>query len=143
MATTRQFFQKPSSAFATIVNADGTTEKVLYTCPSSGDALTYGSRCVSIAISSDDTSARNIQIKHKKSGVSYLLGTIPVAIGAGTGSIPSADGLNLAYLPFLTTDEFGRKVLRMAAGESLVASLDTGAVTAAKTVTIKAALLEP
>lgn len=116
----------------TIVNADGTTAKTIFT------AAAEGSRVLGLSLTSDDTAIRDLALYIRKSGTDYLIGTVRIPIAAGTdGAVPSVNGLNSTDLPFLPIDNNGIPYIELATGETLKAGVLV-AVTAAKTVTIVA-----
>ena len=121
------------NAVQTFVNADGTgVYKALAV------AGTNGSKIESIAAVSTDTAAKVIQLAIQIAAVNYPIGEFTVAIGAGTngGTTKAGNLLNTTDLPFVRTDENGRAYIYLAPGSSLVGSIETTAVTAAKQVTV-------
>ncbi len=91
----------------------------------------------SIVITSDDTSARNVQIIMDDGTTEHVLDTLPIPIASGTnGTDPAVDGLAATWLPL---DSIEKKILPLAAGCTLKARMLV-AVTAAKTVAVSAVL---
>jgi len=113
-------------AEVTFVNADSTTPKDLIS------AGTDGTKVLGIAVTSDDTSAVNLELYVHDGTTAYLVGTVRVATLSGTdGAVAAVDLLDAEALPWLDADgEFF-----IPTGYKLqVAPL--AAVTTAKTVTI-------
>lgn len=80
-------------------NADGTTLLDLFT------AGTSGSRVDKIAITTDDTTAVDLDLYLHDGSSAFQLGTVNVPIGAGTATtVPSVSFLNQTALPFLGED---------------------------------------
>lgn len=131
------FVQTPKIATVKIVNADGTTAagKTIVTAGSNG------SKIVAVGVTSDDTSARTIQLWYTRSAVNNLLGTATVAITGGSDG--STAGLDLlrggsAFLnPWLPIDNDGENYIFLQSGDTLTCNA-TVAVTAAKTVYVTA-----
>jgi hypothetical protein len=124
----------PSSivnAVVTIVPGDTTTLKTLRAGSTNGDKIE------SIAITSDDTSARVINVYITIGGTDYRVGTVNVPITAGTdaAATPAVSLLEASsMMPWIRRDSNGRGYLYLASGSTLkVASQTT--VTAAKTIT--------
>lgn len=112
---------------AKFTSADTTTGK------SVGAAGANDSAIKGIIISSDDTSARNMQLIAYDGATSYVLDTKAVPAGSGTdGTNAAVDGLGGSYLPL---DGTGKKFIPLEAGWSLYAAM-LATITAAKTVTI-------
>lgn len=120
----------------TIVNADASTLKTVFTAGADGSILKM------LNAVSDDTSARVIKIY-----IDLTPGT-PAPVTIGAVSVPAASGndgstasVNLigAYLlPSLPFDSSGNRYLNLPAGAAIKVS-STTTVTAAKTVTIVSA----
>jgi len=109
-------------------NADGTTFKSLGIAPPAD-----GSRVKALHITSDDTSARVLQLCVTISAVDYVIGEINVPAGSGTdGTTVAVSGLNSTSMPALQTDGIQRW-LDLANGSELKIKSKT-AVTAAKTI---------
>lgn len=113
-------------AEVTFENADGTTAKDLIS------AGTNGTKVISIACTSDDTSSVTVKVYVHDGTTAYLVGAVPVVTLSGTdGLSPSVDVLDLLMLPWLdATGEFfipsGYKIQVAPAGT----------VTSTKTVTL-------
>jgi hypothetical protein len=114
-------------AGVTIVNADGTAFKTLWTAPVNGSKIT------SISATSDDTATKDMQLWMSKGGVDFLLGTKTIAITAGfvTGT-PAFNWFDGVQIPGLPVDADGQRYLFLENGCVLKAKL-TVAATAAKT----------
>lgn len=127
MNTTPRFVDVPKWNAVTIVPADTTALKTLWTPPANG------SKIVSIGVASDDTATKDMQLWVTKGGVDYLLGTKTIAITAGfiTGT-PAFNWFDGIQLPWLPVDADGQRYLLLESGAVLKAKL-TAAATAAKT----------
>lgn len=117
---------------AKIVNADASGQKDVFT------AGATGSKLVALVATSDDTTARVLQLSVLRSGVNYVIGTVNVPIAAGTdGTVVAVDLFNRTQLPGLPLDNDGQHYLLLMNGDKLqVKCLTT--VTAAKIVAIVA-----
>jgi len=114
---------------ATIVAADTTSTKTIFTA----DA-TNGSILTGIAVTSDDTADKALNVYLTLSGTDYLVGCVPIPLSSGTvTTVAAVNLLSLSYLPWLNGD--GTWALSPGAIVK-VAALAT--VTAAKTITIAA-----
>lgn len=112
---------------ATFVNADGTNLKTLFTAGAEGSLLT------AIAITSDDTAARDLNLYVTISGTDYRVGQVNIPIGAGTTTTSAVNALAVGKLPWLNADGS----FFLPAGQVLKGAMAV-AVTAAKTVTVLA-----
>lgn len=123
----------PISTPVTIVNADSTNKKTVYTAGSNGGRL------LSIAAATDDTTAVRCNIYLTVSGTDYNLGQVTVPIGAGTGTTDTASVnlLDATKLPFLASD--GSLVLPASAIIKVAAN---AAVTSGKTVYLSGLALD-
>ena len=121
-----------NNAGITIVNSDSTTVKDLFTAGANGSDVR------GIAVTSNDTSARVLQLFQTISGTDYLIGSLSIPAASGNdGSTISVNLLNPTSLPFLKLDNAGNRVLSlMASGKLRVGS--TTSVTSGKTITIVA-----
>jgi hypothetical protein len=118
-----------AGAPATIVNADGTAKKTIFTA----DA-TNGSILTGIAVTSDDTADRVLNVYLTLGGTDYLVGAVPVPLTAGSVStVPAVNLLALSYLPWLNGDG----TWGLSPGAIVKVAVQV-AVTAAKTITIAA-----
>jgi hypothetical protein len=91
-----------------------------------------GSRLASVAASSTDTSAIDVQLLAFDGSTAWLVSTVTVAIGAGnTGAVAAQNLLSLSQCPWLNSDGS----LTLPSGWKLQASNVTQ-VTAAKTLTL-------
>ena len=115
-----------------IANADGTAFKTLWTPGASG------SKIVALSLASDDSATRDILLAVTKGGVDYPIGTMQVAITAGTVVATVAqnffDGVRLPWLP---VDGDGQRYMLLESGCVLKAK-PLVAVTATKFVTLTA-----
>jgi hypothetical protein len=130
--TSPTLVKQPQNGKVNIVNADGQTQKTVYTAGANGSKLT------SLVGTSTDTSARDIQISITNGGTSYLLGTVSLPIGAGTTSaIPSVNMLDPTKLVGLAYDSDNNPYIHLVSGDTLTVSAPVS-ITAAKTVTVHA-----
>ena len=114
----------------TIVNADSTNLKTLFT------AGVNGSDIRGIAVTSDDSTARNLALYQTIGGTDYLIGTINIPINSGAdGTVVSVNALNSTQLSFLKLDNAGNRVLSLMAGGILKGKLLVAA-TSGKTITV-------
>jgi len=121
------FIATANVAVLDIENADGTTLQDLIT------GGTDGTKVFKINVTSDDTSAVELQLHYLPSGGSAsLLGTVDVAIAAGTDGAEAAVNL-LASDQIVCTDADGE--LFIESGDKLQVAA-TSAVTAAKKVAL-------
>jgi len=123
MAASPVYPGAPKNPVITIVNADGTAKKTLYTAGASG------AKIGSLSVASDDTAAHDIQVWLTKSAVDYLVATIAVAAGAGNTS--GVVQLNMLPLLLSLMDPAGFLLLEASAILKVNAVV---AVTAAKTM---------
>lgn len=122
------FPQTITTTAMTIVNADGTNKKTLYTAGTNGSKLEY---CY---ITNTDTAAYTVNIYITISATDYLIGTINLPLSSGnTTAAPTINLFANTNLATLNVDPNGNKYLMLATGATLKAAT-TGAVTAAKTV---------
>lgn len=130
--TVPTFVRQPSNGKVNIVNADGQTQKTVYTAGASGSKIT------SLIATSTDTSSRDVEISITNGGTSYAIGTVSVVAGAGTSSgVNSVNMLNLSNIPGLPVDSDGQPYLLLISGDTLTLSALVS-VTTAKTITISA-----
>ena len=117
---------------ARLQNSDSTNLVTVLTPP------TNGSKVVGIMVTSDDSSARDLQLVVTKGGVDYPIGTIQIAITAGTIAATAAvNMLDVAKLPGLPIDRDGQRYLLLESGAVLKAKVLV-AVTSAKFINIVA-----
>lgn len=132
MAATPALIGAINNGRVQFVAADTTTKKTLVTAGASG------TKVVSIGAATDETANRDVQLFRFVGGVSYLIGTVQVPLGAGnTNAVPSVDLMNAVAMPHLPTDNDGQHYLLLGAGEVLQVAM-AATVTAAKTVHISA-----
>lgn len=122
------FIRQPKGAEVTFVNADGVTAKDLISAGNDGTKIT------AIAVTSDDTSARVVQLLIHDGATAYLVGSVPVPTLTGTDGVNAAiDILNPSYLPWLDSEG----AFTIPAGYKVQVK-PTVAITAAKTLTVVA-----
>lgn len=113
----------------TIVNADSTNKKTLYT------AGANGSRIENVSVTNTDTAGYTLNIYITQGGTDYLLGTVSLPLSAGnTTAAPTFNLLTNSNFAVLCKDANGNSYLYLSSGSTLKAAV-TVAVTAAKTVT--------
>jgi hypothetical protein len=124
--------RQPQNGKVQIANADGQTQKTVYT------AGPNGSKVSSLIAVSSDTAARDVQVSITNAGTSFPLGTVAVPIGAGnSSSVPSVNMLDPTRLVGLAYDSDGNPFIHLVSGDTLTVSALT-TVTAAKLVTVSA-----
>lgn len=122
--------QRIQNPTATIVAADASTLKEIYTA-SADDAIVR-----SISVVSDDTVARNVTLYLNNGVTDIPMGTIALAIGQGTnGTTAAIDLLSSAYIPGLSYDQNGKRILPLKGGYKLKIAATT-TVSAAKQISI-------
>lgn len=99
------------SAAKTIVNADGTSAKDLWTGGSSG------SKVFSPVLATDETAVRVIQFGLYDGSSFFLLGSVSVPIGAGTGGVAPMNAF--ANIPNLPIDNDGNRFIYVPSGYKL------------------------
>lgn len=115
----------PKFASAAIANADGQTQKTIYT------AGVNGGRVAKLSLVSSDTSNRDVGIFVNGT----LICTIAVPLGAGTtGVLPTKDVLSDANCQSSYFDSNGNLVLDLPAAATLAINAPVS-VTAGKTIT--------
>ncbi len=123
------FPQTITTTAMTIVAADTTTKKTLYTGGVNGSKIEY------LYITNTDTNAYTVNIFITIGATDYLIGTINLPLSAGnTTSAPTINLLTNSNLAGLNYDINGNRYLMLANGATLKAAT-TGTVTAAKTIT--------
>ena len=132
MSATPAFAVTPKAGLAQIANADASNQKDVLTGGASGTKVT------ALMASSDDTSARVVQLSILRSAVNYVFGSVSVAAASGTdGSTAAVDLLKSLLLPGLPLDADGKHYLFLESGDKLqVKSLAT--VTSTKLIHIAA-----
>jgi len=113
--TTLPIPQTLKTAPVTLVNADGTGWKTLYTAGAEGAVVrVFGATC-------DDTVAANLRIGvDPGTGTVYQKGCVNIPIGAGTtGSVPTVDCLASVIMPQQGMDQTFKRTLQLGAGEVL------------------------
>lgn len=87
---------------------------------------TSGSKVESIAVTNTYTAAYTAKLYVTYGGTDYLLGTVSVPLSAGnTTSAVTFDLLSSSQLPFVRSDEAGRKYLYLESGYTLKAQLSS------------------
>ena len=128
MSTNPTYPCSVNNGVVAIAPADTTTLKTLIT------AGTNGTRVDSITITSTDTAAMVVKLWVTYSAVDYCIGSVPVAIAAGTnGSTVGVNGLNTTYIPGINSN----RSLMLKSGEVLKVSVVT-TVTADKVIHVRA-----
>lgn len=116
----------------TLVNADGTALKLLFTAGADDSDVD------SITVTSSDTVARILSLYVTRGGVDYILGTVTIGAGTGTDGFNfNIDLLNPINFQGLPLNNVGKPYLRLKSGDTLKVAVTT-AVTAAKTIYIMA-----
>lgn len=130
MAATPTYASNVKNIAKTLVNADSTNWVDLF----DNSANAKNATVEGLTITSDDTSAVNLQIGLLKGGTAYLMGTVNVPTLSGTnGSAARVSALGISTLGTLTPE--GIYTLEIEAGAKLQAKV-LAAVTSAKTVTV-------
>jgi hypothetical protein len=109
----------------TIVPADTTAKKTVWTAGSNGGVLT------GISVTSDDTVSRDLNVYVTLGGTDYQVGQVNIPITAGVSTTPSVNLLSLGLCPWLNPD--GSWTLPASA---IVKVAAVATITAAKTITI-------
>lgn len=123
--------QTPMVSVARIQNADASTQKTVVTGGANGTKLN------ALTATSDDTSARIVQVSLLRSAVNYILGSVSIPAGSGTdGSTPAVDLLNAVAMPGLPVDNDGQKYLFLKDASDSIQVKTTTTVTSAKTVAV-------
>ena len=113
---------------AKIVNGDSTNKVTVYAAGGSGVRL------YALGVSSTDTSNRDINIYATISGTDYLLATVQIPLNSGNANnVASVDLIGSTMLPWVRSDEAGRKYIDLANGTTLKAAAVV-AVTAGKEI---------
>jgi len=132
MATTNTFPKDRIGFAVKFANADATNQKVILDNSTGTKAL----RIEMLTITSDDSSARNLQFSRLISAVDYLIGTVNVPALAGSdGSTPRVTALLSSTSGVGALDADGIYVCWLPAGQKLDGKMLI-AVTADKTVTV-------
>ena len=124
------FPQTINNTVVTIVNADASNLKTVYT------AGAAGSRVENLLVTNTDTNPYTVQITVVISATNYLIGSVTVPLSAGnTTAAPSVNLFSALnnFGPYLCKDSNGNPYLYLASGSTLKVNT-TGTVTAAKTV---------
>lgn len=132
VTATPVFTQAVNNTVVTIVNADGTNKKTAYTPGANGSIIE------SILVTNTDTNAYTLNIYATISATDYLIGTVTIPLSAGnTTSAPTVNLLSATsnFGSILPVDVSGNKVLTVPSGTTIKVAV-TGAVTAAKTITV-------
>lgn len=121
MSSTPAFAVVPRAGLTQIANADASNQKDVLT------AGTSGTKISALMASSDDTSARVVQVSILRGATNYVLGSASVPAASGTdGSTAGIDLLKSLLLPGLPFDADGQKYVFLESGDKLqVKSLAT------------------
>jgi hypothetical protein len=131
-SSTPVLVQMPKLGLVQILNADASSKKTVVTAGANGSKLT------ALTASSDDTSARIIQLIVTRSATDYILASVSVPASSGTdGTAAAVNLLNPTILPGLSVDNDGQRYLFLESGDTLTVK-STTTVTTAKTVSIAA-----
>jgi hypothetical protein len=131
-STSLNFTQNLKIGQATVVNADSTGVKTVYT------GGTNDSVVKALQVVSDDTSARVVNVYVNNGSTDFLLGSVSVAASSGTnGTAAAIDLLGGTLMPGLPYDSNGKRVLPLPVNYVLKVSSQT-AVTSGKTLTFTA-----
>ena len=131
-SSTPVLVQTPKLGLVQILNADASNKKTVATAGANGSKLT------ALTTSSDDTSARVVQVIVTRSATDYILAAVSVPAGSGTdGTAAAVNLLNATILPGLSVDNDGQRYLFLESGDT-VAVKSTTTVTTAKTVSVAA-----
>jgi hypothetical protein len=114
----------PVNAGVTVVNADGTNLKTIYT------AGVNGGRVDGILVCSDDTAAVNLAFYINDGAADLYIGNVTIPIGSGYTTVVKVDAMSVLRLAY-------QNFIQLAAGFILKCNA-VAAVTAAKTVTVVA-----
>lgn len=114
----------PVNAGVTVVNADGTNKKTIYT------AGANGGRVDGIIVCSDDTAAVNLAFYIDDGSADLYIGNVNVPIGSGYTTVVKVDAMT-------TLKPAGQSFIQLKATYKLECNA-VAAVTAAKTVTVVA-----
>jgi hypothetical protein len=119
---------------ASFTSADTTVIKDILVAPSAaGDE---GLRIMGIAISSDDSAARDIKLYINDGTTDHPIHHVDIPITAGTdGSTATVDGLNTINAPWIIVDSAGNKYFDLKKGYKLRGKM-IATMTAAKTITV-------
>lgn len=131
-STNLNFTQNLKLAATTIVAADTTTLKTLFTAGANDSVVK------SLHAISDDSAAKVVNIYVNNGSSDIYIGAVNVPITSGTtGAIAAVDLLSGTLFPNLPYDANGKRVLPLPAGYVVKVSVQA-AVTAAKTITVTA-----
>jgi len=129
-STALNFTQNIKLAATTIVNADSTNKKTVFTA-GANDAVVKSLHAIS-----DDSAAKVVNIYVNDGSTDIYIGAVNVPITSGTtGAIAAVDLLNGTLFPNLPYDANGKRVLPLPGGYIVKVSVQV-AVTAAKTITV-------
>jgi hypothetical protein len=108
------YAQTLENFIVSIANADAQTKKTLVT------PTTNGTRVNCIAVSSTDTSARDITVGVTISATNYDLFTVSIPATAGTAdNVPTVFLFNQAQIPNLCFDAYGNHYVDLKSGTTL------------------------
>lgn len=127
--STLNLTQNINTAAVTFVNADvAATLKTLLTAGADDEIV----KC--LQFTSDDSTARVVDVLLNIGGTDYLLGSVNVPINSGTNGTVSAVDAFATLMPGLPVDALGKRVLPLKAG-TIVKLRNQTQMTAAKTLT--------
>ena len=129
-STSLNFTQNLKLSATTIVAADTTTLKTLFTAGANDSVVK------SLHAISDDSAAKVVNVYVNNGSSDVYIGAVNVPITSGTtGAIAAVDLLSGTLFPNLPYDANGKRVLPLPAGYIVKVSVQA-TVTAAKTITI-------
>jgi hypothetical protein len=134
--------QTPNRGIAQILNATSTISIANNAASASGTVTVYtcganGSKITGLIAGSTDTASAAVQILLVNSSKVYLLMTVTVAASSGNAAGTAPVNLwSTTNLPGLPVDTSGTPYLLCANGDTIVAGVQTTAVTSNKAVTL-------
>ncbi len=124
------FPQTVRNAAVAFANADGTTLKSVIAGGSNGTQIN------AITVSSTDSTARDLKLWINNGTTDFLLGTVSIVGSSGnTNALAAIDIMRSTMVPGLAFDALGNRVLFIASGWTLKASMGA-AVTSSQTVAV-------
>lgn len=132
VTATPALFQKLRISPITIVNADASTVKTVFTPGANG------SRVYAMGATNTDITARVVAISLTRSATNYLLTTINVPAASGTdGTNSTINLMKLDMWPSLSVDSEGNRYINLESGDTLSVNT-TSTVGVGKTFTVTA-----